>query len=387
MTGGQTIAHLIETDGPGGAERLVGHLVSHLAARGFHNVVLLPEQGEGWLATQLPKEGVDVALVPLRGVSLFTSYRAIRSTLQAHAPAVVHSHEFTMAVLGGCAAWRLRIPHLFTMHGGRYYAARWDRRIATACVARTASAIVAVSDTVAGQLQHDLWGMRSRIRVIPNGVPDLANEPATLRRELGLAGAAKLVVTVGNLYIVKGHADLIRAMAAAAAELPWPVHLAIAGRGPEEGALRELARSLGYEDRLHLLGLRNDVPNVLRSGDVFALSSHSEGLPLAVLEAMRAGRPIVATAVGQVPVVLEHGAAGDLVPPADVGALTDRIKGLLSDPARSQRLALRASAVARERYGLEQMVDRYLAEYGAALGSGPKTPPRSPRPPRTPGPA
>lgn len=376
LPAGSTIAHLIESDGPGGAERVVVYLVSRLAARGFHNLVLLPDRGEGWLAAQLPQAGVSVMPVPLMGVPLPASYRAVRNALRAARPAVAHSHEFTMAALGAAACWRLGIPHLFTMHGGRYYASRLHRRLALGAAGRTAAAVVAVSQTVAEQLTADLIPAPRRLQLILNGIPDMLEVVPTLRDELRLPAHARLVVAVGNLYPVKGHADLLHAVARAAAAIPAPVHLAIAGRGPEEPALRELALTLGVTDRFHLLGLRHDIANILRSADVFVLSSHSEGLPLALLEAMRASCAIVATAVGQVPIVLDHGEAGVLVPPRDVAAMATAIEGLLTDPDAARARAARASAIGAARYDIEQMVEAYLRLYGEAWTRGSGAPPR-----------
>ncbi len=381
MTGrlpdGCTIAHLIETDGPGGAERVVVYLVSRLATRGIHNVVLLPARGEGWLAAQLPRERVQVVPVPLLGVPSLTSFHAIRDALRAHRPAVAHSHEFTMGALGGAAAWWLRIPHVLTMHGGRYYTTRIHRRLALALSARVSAAVVAVSQTVAVQLARDLVPRPRRVALIPNGIPDVAPVQPTLRQELGVPVDARLIVTVGNLYAVKGHADLLHALAAVATDLPWPVHLAIAGRGDEDSALVELARSLGLTDRLHLLGVRDDIPNILRSADVFALPSRSEALPLALLEAMRAARPIVATAVGEVPTVLQHGEVGLLARPGDVAGLTAALEHLLMNPAVARTLGERARAVAAEHYDIDRMADRYLTLYGEVWS---RAGGRSPRP-------
>jgi glycosyltransferase involved in cell wall biosynthesis len=134
---------------------------------------------------------------------------------------------------------------------------------------------------------------------------------------------------------------------------------------------------LGIGDRLHLLGLRKDIPNILRSADVFVLPSLSEALPLALLEAMRAGRPIVASSVGEIPRVLEGGRAGLLVPPGDHEPLAQALAQLLTDPGGAAALAARASIVAQEQYDLEGMLDRYIELYAAALGDA-RTPPRLP---------
>jgi glycosyltransferase involved in cell wall biosynthesis len=341
---------------------VVVYLVTTLAAQGFRNVVLLPDRGEGWLAAQLPAGSAQVVHVPLLGVPVRTSFAAISAALRTHRPAVAHSHEFTMSALGGAAAWRLRIPHVLTMHGGRYYATRLYRRVALALAARVSS-VVAVSQTVAAQLRSDLLLPARHVRVIPNGIPAVPDVPLTLRAELGLEAHAVLIVSVGSLYGVKGHADLVRALATVVAEVTRPVHLAIAGRGPEESSVASLAASLGVAHRVHLLGLRADVSNVLRSADLFALPSRSEALPLALLEAMSAGRPIVATDVGDVAALLQHGAAGLVTPPGDLTALASAMRQLIEEPLLAEQLAGRARAIARESYDIQGMTDRYRAVY------------------------
>lgn len=362
----RTVAHLIETDGPGGAERVLAHLVSHLAADGVHNVVLLPADGEGWLARQLPRERVAIVPIPLLGVPIRSSLKAITAALRKSQPAVVHSHEFTMSALGGIASWHLGLPHIFTMHGGRYYASRLSRRFATALAARGAQQVVAVSQSMARFLATDLLLPPTSIRVIPNGIPPLPAVVPTLRTELRLSDQAQLIVAVGNLYPVKGHVHLLRALALLPETIGSRVHVAIAGRGAEEESLRALANALGISERVHLLGLRDDIPNVLRSGTIYALPSLSEALPLSLLEAMRAGLPVVASGVGEVPIVLENGEAGLLVPPGDTVALAHALSALLTDTARARAISARAERAVLEHYGIEQMADKYLTLYRAA---------------------
>ena len=121
---------------------------------------------------------------------------------------------------------------------------------------------------------------------------------------------------------------------------------------------------------MHFLGLRQDIANILAAADVFVLPSLSEGLPLALLEAMFAARPIVATAVGDVPVALAGGAAGQLVPPGDPTALARAIDRLLAQPFEAQRLGSSAQARATAEYGIERMVQRYAGLYQGVLGNG-----------------
>src|SRR5438105_4728097 len=170
-------------------------------------------------------------------------------------------------------------------------------------------------------------GIRRRdIDMVRNGVRFTPAARTTLREELSLRSGDRLLVSIGNLYPVKGHRHLIDAMGHLADRHP-SLHLAIAGRGDLADALALQARALGLAHRVHFLGLRSDIANVLAAADVFVLPSLSEGLPLALLEAMLAGRPIVASAVGEVGATLDGGRAGALVPPGDSEALGAAIDG------------------------------------------------------------
>jgi glycosyltransferase involved in cell wall biosynthesis len=273
-----------------------------------------------------------------------------------------------MAVYGGWAAWRAGIPHVITMHGGRYYASRLRRRVALRAAVALSAATVAVSSPLAQAISDDLGVKRSRILMVPNGVRYVAPERVTLRDELGLHADDRLIVAVGNLYPVKGHQHLLDALALVATKFPR-LHVAIAGRGELEDMLRSRAADFNLTDRVHLLGLRSDIPAILAAGDVFALPSLSEGLPLALIEAMFAARPIVATDVGEVRVALNAGQAGVLVEPGNVHAFASALEALLADPAHAKALGEQAATHARVHYSLPRMVGRYAHLYEQALGA------------------
>ena len=361
-------AHLIESDGPGGAERMLVSVAAHLQATGSDNLVIAPARGEGWLARELTGTGVQVELFHLDRPFSPKFARWLGEVFRRHRIALAHSHEFTMTVYGAWAARRVGIPHLITMHGSRYYAGYLRRRIAMRLAVQVSSAVVAVSRTLSQHLARDLWIRPSRIVTIPNGVRrPLIDAPSTLRAELELQSGDQLVIAVGNLYPVKGHAVLLDALALLAARFPR-LHVAIAGRGELEHPLRSRAEELQVSDRFHLLGLRADIANVLAGADVFVLPSLSEGVPLALLEAMLTARPVVASAVGDVPIVLDGGRAGLLVPPSDAAALAARLEELLSDPARARALSAVAQARATAAYTFDVMMDAYRALYARALG-------------------
>jgi glycosyltransferase involved in cell wall biosynthesis len=363
---GLRIAHLIECDGPGGAERMVAGLATELEAAGAHNLVILPAAGEGWLARQLSGSGVAIEHFRLDRPLSLTCARWLAATLRRHRIALAHSHEFSMGVYGAWAAWRAGIPHLVTMHGGRYYAKRLRRRLALRAGVALSGRVVAVSHQLARQLRRDLWLPASRVDTIPNGVRYEPAAHSTLRDELNLAPEDRLVVAVGNLYPVKGHRFAVEALALLHDRHPR-LHLAIAGRGDLADSLRREAAERGVGARLHLLGLRADIPNVLAGAEAFLLPSLSEGLPLALLEAMFSGCPIVASDVGEVRSVLDGGAAGLVVPAGDAAALAGALDSLLRTPDQARALGTRAKQRAAAGYGIASMAARYSALYDELL--------------------
>jgi len=363
---GARIAQLIESDGPGGAERMLAQLAGALQSAGCPTIAFLPAGGEGWLDQELAAGGVGVEHFRItRGLSPRLA-RELAAAIRRHGIDLIHSHEFTMAFYGAWAARRAGIPHVITMHGGRYYAGRWRRRVALRAAVALSGGAVAVSRRLAGQLRRDLWVSARRVTTIANGIRYTPAAASTLRAELTLSPEDRLIVAVGNLYPVKGHRYLLEAIALLTPQRPH-LHLAIAGRGELAAALEQRAQALGLGARLHLLGLRSDVANVLAGADIFALPSLSEGLPLALLEAMHAGRPIVASNVGDIPVALASGAAGVLVEPGNPARLADAIHRLLTSDLEAQRLGKSAQARAAAEYSLPRMVAGYAELYARRL--------------------
>jgi glycosyltransferase involved in cell wall biosynthesis len=234
--------------------------------------------------------------------------------------------------------------------------------------AQLAHAFVAVSDTTAQQAreQHDMPA--SRLHTIPNGIRLGRYQPdpearAAARVELGL-GDAWVVGAVGRLDDYKNQVLLVRAMAPL---LSSRVRLVIVGDGPARAAVEAEVAKLPEPRWVVLTGRRMDVPALMPAFDVFALSSKSEGLPLVVPEAMSVGLPIVATAVGGLPSVIDEGHTGMLVP-VEEGALRAALAKLGDDHDLARLLGRHARDVALNRYSSERMVDAYLELYGEARG-------------------
>src|SRR6185503_17382605 len=177
------------------------------------------------------------------------------------------------------------------------------------------AATTAVSGATAADLRRTLGVHDEAVRVVPNGIEMPRGERAALRRELNVGEDEVLIVAIGNLYPVKGHAVLLRAFAELEEQGGAPAwRLAIAGRGEEEQHLRDMAGEAGIASRVHLLGFRSDAPDILAAGDLFVMPSLSEGLPLALVEAMATGLPIIASDVGGIPEVVARDAEAVLVP-------------------------------------------------------------------------
>jgi glycosyltransferase involved in cell wall biosynthesis len=310
--------------------------------------------------------GISIEYFSANGHLDLKAASELAKTLQRYRVAVAHSHEFTMAVYGALAARVAGIPHVITMHGSRYYAQRVRRRLALRLAVESSGSAVAVSHDLAQHVSRDLWIRPGRILTIPNGVSFTLVERSSLREELGLGPGDRLAIAVGNLYRVKGHAHLLEALGLLHTLMP-ELHVAIAGRGEMEGALRARADELGLSERFHLLGLRRDVANILAAADVFVLPSLSEGLPLALLEAMTARCPIVAADVGEVRAALDDGRVGLLVPAGNPTSLAAALARLITDPNEAQRLGAAAARRAAAEYGFSRMTERYAGVYAGLV--------------------
>jgi glycosyltransferase involved in cell wall biosynthesis len=229
---------------------------------------------------------------------------------------------------------------------------------------RFTQAFVANSEAVRNETARREGVSPERIRVIPNAVdterfrPAAPGERQALRLKLGFPPTVPLVGCVANLRPVKGHEVLLDAFAAVCAHVP-EARLALIGEGPAEPSLHERAGALGILDRLHFLGLRDDVPELLRTFDVAVSASYSEGLSNALLEAMASGLPTVATAVGGNTELLEDGLLGTLVPPSDPAAMAVALRNLLTSPDRCRRLGAAARDRVRSRNSPESVIEAW----------------------------
>jgi glycosyltransferase involved in cell wall biosynthesis len=360
----------IESSGPGGAENVVVRLAEALRRAGEDPIVATLRPG--WMTERAEAAGLPVWIVPQRPGLDLAWVASFARRLRREQIDVLHSHEFTMNVFGGTAALLAGVRALSTIHGRSWVVERPRRVLAYRVLRRLGIPIVAVSEDLGGFLARGLSISRAGLGIVHNGIPlpplvptaERAARRIEARAAIGVPAEGPLVVAVGNLYPVKDHATLVRALA----DIPR-ARVAIAGRGEEEGRLRALASELGLAERLHLLGLRDDVHNVLAAGDVFVQSSLSEGLPLAVLEAMAASLPVVATNVGGIGEAVKDRETGYLVPAGDPVQLAGALAHVLESPDRGAALGAAGRRRVEAEFSIEVMAERYRALYRSADAS------------------
>jgi glycosyltransferase involved in cell wall biosynthesis len=355
---------MIETDGPGGAEIMLLQLSEELRRRGHVIYPIGPAKGKGWLSGKLQAQSFDRKTFSLRRPLDWKMLRDMTRMLRELRVDVVHSHEFTMGVYG-CAAARLtQIRHVITMHGDQGVTAAWRRRAALRWAFRNSAATVSVSEATARSMELKL-GLRPRaMQVIRNGIRHRPGERERFRREIRIGDAEILILAVGSLRPNKGHRLLVDALAKLADDTELPAfRLAIAGVGSEQEGIERLAQEKGLGGRLSLLGQREDIPDLLAAADVFAMPSYSEGLPVALLEAMFASKAIVASSVGGIPGAVKSEREALLTPPGDASAIAEALRRLLLDPGQRTRLGAAAHREAESTFGIELMADAYEALY------------------------
>jgi glycosyltransferase involved in cell wall biosynthesis len=349
--------------GEGGAFRHVADLSGALADRGYEVAVCGPHRGTGLTVPVLPLD-MARAIVPGSDARAALGFAGI---VRDYKPDIVHAHGNKGGVVARLAHLASPgTPVIYSPHGyafAGHFAPREQKlyRALESLVAPFASLVLCVCEAEASLARAT--GLKSRIRVVHNGI-----RPIEVERASSARNGPRICATSG-LRPGKGLDTLLEAMTEVIDAVP-DVRLALAGDGPEREYLEAVATCNGVGDAVEWLGNLDDVMPLLVSSDVFVSPSWSESFPYSVLEAMAVGAPIVATDVGGVSEAIEDQSTGVLVPPRDRGALAGELIGLLEASDHARELGRRAQERQRAAFTLDRMVAGAVAVYDEVLSAG-----------------
>jgi glycosyltransferase involved in cell wall biosynthesis len=363
------VLHIISSSGLYGAEAVILNMSrmlldsSHDSALGVFSNSANPNHQ---LHERALKDGFESHLIPCNGQIDRTTIAGIRELAARTGADVVHAHGFKADIYVYLALRGSRVPFVSTCHTWydndllvTFYG-KLDR-----FVLRNYVRVVAVSDEVKQRLLKA--GVREeKIRMVRNGIdlPPFDGAVPSLRGD----GSALLVGLVGRLAWEKGVEFFLQAAARVLGKFP-AAKFVVVGEGPDREKLERMMDELRIRDHVSMLGRRDDMPAVYASLDIMVSSSRQEGLPMAILEGMASSVPLVASAVGEVPTVVQDGVTGFLVPAEDVDRLAAGILDLLRDGEKRKRFGAAARKLIEDEYSAERMTADYLRVYDEAIAA------------------
>jgi glycosyltransferase involved in cell wall biosynthesis len=376
------VAQIIDSLNWGGAQKMQLTLARAAQGRNIElTVIPLRNTANSPLPEELGRLGVRVAPFPASGLINPVYIWRLAQFLRRERFDVIHTHLTYANITGILAAHLVGIPVIASLRTAGYdtnYHNPIRHWLETLILRYGAKRVMAVGHTVAEIHQERLRGRV--IDVIPNSVNIIPPLPPTERTALQakLTGRSPypLLISVGRLSLPKGYPDLLNAFSAVRQQYPGAA-LIIAGGGALREELEAQITGLKLEGLVFLLGARDDVPDLLAACDLYVSSSHWEGLPVSVLEAMAAGLPVIATRVGDVPRVVVDG-AGIIVPPREPAALSAAICNLLANPEKMRALGQAAQTHVAKNHSLTAWMDQLQTLYNE-VSLSPNTVPAQPR--------
>lgn len=363
------IVHLVTSLNLGGTERQLTELLGGLARRGTAQRLVCFRPTGGFLE-EVRALGLEPVRLRLRGSlahpGTVVSVARLAALLRGERATVLHCHDVYAVLVGVPAARLAGVPVLAARRDlGHHLSPR--RSAALKLALPRATCVLANAATVAAQAEQRFGVAPGRLVVVPNGL-DLARFDARAAAPVAEPvppdlGRAPTILTVARMtHAVKGHDDLLAAAAIVGRRIPAARFLVV-GDGPRAAELRDAAARLGVAGSVRFLGRRTDVPALLARADLVCHPARAEGLPNAILEAMAAARPIVATTAGGVPELARDGVEARLSPTRDPVSLAAAIVELLGDPAGAAGLGRAARARVEREHTTERLVERVQAVY------------------------
>ena len=354
-----TVVHFLDSDTFGGCEAVVLSLLAGLDRSRWKPILFhYDAPGITRLLNEVNQLGISCRVVPrMTGKNKTNTLIQFCRQLSAAKPTVFHAHlNWPLACRYGLVAAKLsRVPAIVaTSH--LYFPVPVERfgRLKQHLQASLIDRYIAVSNEVKKRLCNDLGITELKVRVVHNGIqlaPFDVPTDSNLRGLLVNGHERPIVFTPARLHPQKGHTYLLEA----AAQIPDALFV-LAGDGPDRDSIKQLVRRLGLEARVRFLGQRQDIPQLLASCDLFVLPSLYEGLPISVLEAMAAGKPVIATATGGTDEAVVNGSTGILVPPGNSTELAAAIRRLLTDRGLAAQFGAAGRSRAKQMFSSDSMV-------------------------------
>jgi L-malate glycosyltransferase len=365
------VLHLINYFEAGGTERQAVELLKRLDPERY-DVRLAALRNEGPLYREIAARFPAVPEFTFTSFYNATAVRQLarlRSFLLRERIDILHAHDFYSGMLGVMAG-RFAGVRVIASQRHLSFSDRRAHQWGQTVINRLAHRVLVNSNAIRDHLISNKGVAPEKIVVIRNGLrpipdpaaPDGSSTRSELLRELGLESGVKLVGMIANLRPVKGHRFFIEAAAQVVAEVA-NAHFALIGEGELRREIEQQAARLGIADRVHLLGYRADAARLNAAFDLAVLASLHEGLPNSVMEAMAAGAPVVATAVGGVVELIRDGVTGYLAPPADARALAQRITQALTNEVESAAFSAIGRQFVTSEFGMEAMVGKVESLY------------------------
>lgn len=348
----------------GGAERVVMD-ISQTLDRDKFVVHICCTNGKGVFAERMEKEGITVhVLADAEWKPAYLSGLKLLRLLRKEKPEVLHSHGSGPLFDASFARLFCKVPfYIHTFHYGNYPGCSPNKLIAERIASKRPDRLIAVSNAQREALIHYLKIPPEKIQTIYNGVSknrNLNNNELinAKKRELGIQPGDLTLGTVAIFLEQKGLTYLLETAARVSKALPQ-ARFILVGDGPLRRELENKSRDLGLNSRVLFTGLRTDVQELLLAFDVFLMSSLWEGMALTLLEAMAAGKPAIATDVGDNSFIVKHGMTGYIVPPKDAAGMADAILQLLSDPLTRVNMGKEALKEYNNKFTLDKMTKEY----------------------------
>jgi glycosyltransferase involved in cell wall biosynthesis len=364
------VLHLIGTLSPGGAERNLYYLAPHMATSRFrYGICCLMQRGD--FAGEIEAAGIPVWEIGFRTRYTFTAIWKLARLLKQMRVKVLHTHLFLPGLIGRLAGLMAGTPVMIAHEHGKTLWKRWYHRWFERIILPVTDMRIVVSEDILSLRLDREHTPRSKLRIVYNAVDPGRFETSqplrsATRKELGLEGCL-VIGTVGRLVEAKSF-DLLLDVAHEVCRTKPEARFLIVGEGPLSEDLARRAASHGLSDLVHFTGQRSDIPELMAAMDIYLITSKREGLPLNLIEAMMAAKPIVATSVGGIPDTISHGEEGLLVQPGDKAGILEAVLSLAENGDRRQKLGARARQTAIERYSparvleeLEQIYTGFLA--------------------------